>query len=132
MGRNEEGRVATPPSIWYLILVIWGACDLNLVMISSLPSKWQVLKVVMSVSSSFEGLYISLRIFSSWMIPNQNWLVDPVTNIIFLSNLTFQTDFSTQQIEKVFKLCGAGFVGEKFVISQLAFFVNNIYIWTVS
>ena len=45
MGRNEEGRVATPPSIWYLILVIWGACDLNLVMVSLLASKWQDFKL---------------------------------------------------------------------------------------
>ena len=37
----------------YLILMTWRACDLNLVMISSLASKWQVLKVGMPIFQPF-------------------------------------------------------------------------------
>jgi hypothetical protein len=38
----------------YIIPMIWRACDLNLVMISSLALKWQVLNVGMPV---FQALY---------------------------------------------------------------------------
>ena len=44
-GRNEGGRVATPTSFQYLILGKWRACDLNLVMVSLLASKYQDYKL---------------------------------------------------------------------------------------
>ena len=40
-----EGRLPPPPAFQYLILMIWRACDLNLVMISSLASKCQDFKL---------------------------------------------------------------------------------------
>ena len=48
----------------YLILVVWRACDLHLVIISSLASKLQVLKVGMPF---FQALYeVKLKASKSW------------------------------------------------------------------
>ena len=41
----REGRLSLPPALQYLILMIWRACNLNLVMISLLASKWQEFKL---------------------------------------------------------------------------------------
>ena len=40
----REGGLPLPPAFQYLIFVTWNACDLNLVVISSLDSKWQDVK----------------------------------------------------------------------------------------
>ena len=52
----REGALPLPLAFHYLIFMILRACDLNLVMISSLASKWQVLKFRMPVFQSFYEL----------------------------------------------------------------------------
>ena len=42
-----------PPTFQYLILMAWTACDLDLVMVTWLASKWQDLKVGMPVCQLF-------------------------------------------------------------------------------
>ena len=57
----REGEGPLPVAFQYLILMIWRPCDLSLVMISSLASKWQVLKFGMLV---FQPLYeVKLKTF---------------------------------------------------------------------
>ena len=41
----REGGLPLPPTFQYSILMIWRACDLNLVMISLMPSKFRDLKL---------------------------------------------------------------------------------------
>ena len=50
----RKGGLPLPLAFQYLILVISRACDLNLAMLSSLASKWQVLKVGIPI---FQPLY---------------------------------------------------------------------------
>ena len=50
----RKGELPLPLAFQYLILVVCRACGLNLVMISSLASKWQVLKFGIPV---FQPLY---------------------------------------------------------------------------
>ena len=49
----KKGGLPLPPTFQYLILVTCRACDLKLVMLSSLASKWQVFKVRMTVFQLF-------------------------------------------------------------------------------
>ena len=49
----REGGLPLPPAFQYLILMTWSACDSNLVIISSLDSKWQGLKFGMLVFQLF-------------------------------------------------------------------------------
>ena len=50
----REGGLPLPLAFQTLILLILRACDLNMAMLSSLTSKWQVFKVGMPV---FQPLY---------------------------------------------------------------------------
>ena len=52
----REGGLSLPPAFQYLFIMMERACDLNLVMISSLASKWQVLKVGMPVFQPFYNM----------------------------------------------------------------------------
>ena len=52
----KEGGLPLPLAFQYLILMIGRACDLNLVMKSSVASKKQVFKVVMTVCQLFYNL----------------------------------------------------------------------------
>ena len=49
----RDGRLPLPPAFQHLILMTWRACDLDLVMVSLLPLKWQGLKVGMFVFQLF-------------------------------------------------------------------------------
>ena len=53
MTGKREGELPLPPAFQYLILMIWRACDSNLVMISSMSSKYQVFKVGMTLFQLF-------------------------------------------------------------------------------
>ena len=52
-GGIREGGLPLPVAFHYLIFMIISACDLNLVIISSQHSKWQVLKFGMPVFQLF-------------------------------------------------------------------------------
>ena len=60
----REGGLPLPRDFQYLILLTWSACDLNLAIISSLDSKWQVLKVGMPVFQLFYEM--KLKTSKSW------------------------------------------------------------------
>ena len=49
----REGGLPLPPAFEYLILMTWRACNLDLVMVSSLPSKGQGLKVGLPIFQFF-------------------------------------------------------------------------------
>ena len=66
-------------NIWFLFLMTWRACEINLVMISSLALKWQVLKVGMPVFSCFMNwngrpLSLVLAFWSQWRYHDQIWI----------------------------------------------------------
>ena len=73
----REGGLPLPLAFQYLILMIWRACDLNLVMISSLASKCQhfklrglqfhFIKQVKNGHSNFKDLLF----WSQWRYHNQ-------------------------------------------------------------
>ena len=50
----REGGLPLPPAFQYLILMTWKACYLDLVMVSSLASKWQGFKFGMLVFQLYE------------------------------------------------------------------------------
>jgi hypothetical protein len=69
----REGGLPLPPAFQYLILMTGRACDLDLVMVSSLASKWQGLKFGMSVFQLFyetklktSKFKVKNQIFKSW------------------------------------------------------------------
>ena len=72
-----EGGLQLSPAFQYLILMTWRACDLNLVMISSLTSKLQVLKVGMPVFQLFYEMKLKtskfkvLAFWGQWRYHNQ-------------------------------------------------------------
>ena len=59
----KEGRLPLPPAFQYLILITWSTCDSNLVIISSLDSKWQGLKVEMPIFKLFYEMKWKTSIF---------------------------------------------------------------------
>ena len=68
------------PAFQYLILMTWRACYLNLVMISSVASKWQVLKFGMLIFQLFYEMksktskFKVLAFWSQWRYHDQIYL----------------------------------------------------------
>ena len=73
----REGGEPFPQAFQYLILMIWRPWDLNLVMISLLASKWQVLNVMMLVFQPFYEMKLKtskfkvLAFWSQWRYHDQ-------------------------------------------------------------
>ena len=73
----REGGKPLPIAFQYLILMIWRPCDLNLVMISSLASKYQHFKVGMPVFQPFYVMKLKtstfkvLAFWSQWRYHDQ-------------------------------------------------------------
>ena len=51
---HREGELPRPPAFYHLILMTCRACNLDLVMVSSLALKWQGLKFGMPVFQLYE------------------------------------------------------------------------------
>ena len=61
----REGELPLPPAFYYLNLMICRSCDLNLVMKSSLASKWQFFKVGMTVFQLFYEIKLETSNFKA-------------------------------------------------------------------
>jgi hypothetical protein len=59
----REGGLPLPQEFQYLILMTRSACDLNLIIISSLDSKWQVLKFGMPIFQLFHEMKLKTSKF---------------------------------------------------------------------
>ena len=59
----KEGGMQLPRDFQYFIFMTKSACDLNLVIISSLDSKWQVLKVGMPIFQLFYEMKLKTSMF---------------------------------------------------------------------
>ena len=59
----RERGLPLPLAFQYLIFMIWRACDSNLVMISSLASKYRVFKVGMTIFQLFYGMKLKTSKF---------------------------------------------------------------------
>ena len=73
----REGGLPLPPAFQYLILTTWKACDLHLVLVSSLASKWQGLKVGMYILQLFYEMKLKtskfkvLTFWGQWIYHNE-------------------------------------------------------------
>ena len=62
---HREGELPRPPAFYHLILMTCRACNLDLVMVSSLALKWQGLKVGMLVFQLFYEMKLKTSKFES-------------------------------------------------------------------